>query len=124
MGRSYLHWLWTGATNSIAMRASPSRSGDWRHRPKAGNDSPSEDHPTKSLRYAPRFRWGPGVKYDDLSVRIFPDIAALAADAADEAAATITSAIAEGGHANVMLATGNSQLAFLDELITRPLDWA
>ena len=33
-------------------------------------------------------------------------------------------AVAERGQANVVLATGNSQLAFLAELVRRPVDWS
>jgi glucosamine-6-phosphate deaminase len=44
--------------------------------------------------------------------------------AADDAESTIASAVAERGQANVMLATGNSQLAFLAELVRRPVDWS
>ena len=62
--------------------------------------------------------------YDELAVRIYSDVAALAADAAEEAATAVATAIAERGRANVMLATGNSQLRFLDVLIGRPLDWS
>jgi glucosamine-6-phosphate deaminase len=63
-------------------------------------------------------------KYDDLDVRVFPTVEELADDAAKEAAEVITSAQAERGHANVMLATGNSQLAFLGVLTQVDLDWS
>ncbi|MBV8950517.1 MAG: glucosamine-6-phosphate deaminase [Actinobacteria bacterium] len=60
-----------------------------------------------------------------LQVRVFPDEQQLAAAAADDAAAAINKAIAARGFANVMLATGNSQLAFLDVLVRRAdVDWA
>jgi glucosamine-6-phosphate deaminase len=55
-------------------------------------------------------------RYGELSVTIHPDGASLAAAAASEAAAVI----AKCQQPNVMLATGNSQLAFLTELTTRP----
>ncbi|HEY3723619.1 MAG TPA: glucosamine-6-phosphate deaminase [Acidimicrobiia bacterium] len=47
-------------------------------------------------------------------------IGALARDAATRAADAITASIDARGAANVMLATGTSQLAFLDELAQRP----
>jgi glucosamine-6-phosphate deaminase len=64
------------------------------------------------------------LKYDDLEVRVHPGVATLAADAADAATTTILAAIEARGSANVMLATGNSQLAFLDELVRREIDWS
>jgi glucosamine-6-phosphate deaminase len=54
---------------------------------------------------------------DELNVRVFDDVGALAVAAAADAAAALRTAIAERGEANVMLATGNSQLAFLAELV-------
>ena len=49
----------------------------------------------------------------------------LARDAADTAAEAIMASIASRGGANVMLATGDSQLAFLAELATIPgIDWS
>jgi glucosamine-6-phosphate deaminase len=62
--------------------------------------------------------------YDELDVRVFATVESLADDAASEAAATIEQAVTERGHANVMLATGNSQLAFLDALTARAIDWS
>jgi glucosamine-6-phosphate deaminase len=62
---------------------------------------------------------------DALPVRVFDDAKTLACDAATEAASTIRDAIAARGAANVMLATGNSQLEFLAELVTHTdLDWS
>jgi glucosamine-6-phosphate deaminase len=59
-----------------------------------------------------------------LPVRVHASGAELAADAATLAAETIASAVAARGHANVMFATGNSQLAFLDALTGRgDVDW-
>ena len=46
------------------------------------------------------------------------DVDEMARDAAVEAAAALRAAIARAGEANVMLATGNSQLVFLAELVT------
>lgn len=53
----------------------------------------------------------------ELQVRVHPDLAALARAAADGAAARIREAISDRGVANVMFATGNSQLAFVDALV-------
>jgi len=62
---------------------------------------------------------------DKLSVRIFDDVPAMAAAAAADGATAIREAIAARGVANVMLATGNSQLTFLSELVTyTDLDWS
>jgi glucosamine-6-phosphate deaminase len=52
-------------------------------------------------------------------VRILPDTATLARAAADEAAAAIRKAVAANGVAHVMFATGNSQLIFIDTLVSR-----
>ena len=58
------------------------------------------------------------------TVVVEPGIDALARDAADAAAIAITTAVEVHGTANVMLATGTSQLAFLAELATRAeIDW-
>ena len=62
---------------------------------------------------------------DRLAVHVHARDVDLAADAAAAAAATIGAAITARGVANVMLATGNSQLAFLDALTNRPdVDWS
>lgn len=61
---------------------------------------------------------------DELEVEILDSLHALAEAAADAAAGAIQHAIATRGEANVMLATGNSQLAFLAELVQVPdLPW-
>jgi glucosamine-6-phosphate deaminase len=58
-------------------------------------------------------------------IKVFADEGALAAAAAADAAEVITAAIASTGSANVMLATGNSQRAFLDVLTQRAgVDWS
>ena len=58
------------------------------------------------------------------TVRIFDDLVALARAAAVDAAYAIRRAVDVRGEANVLLATGNSQLAFLDELVAQPdVDW-
>jgi glucosamine-6-phosphate deaminase len=55
--------------------------------------------------------------FDSLRVEIHDDVTTLAAAAADAAARALTAAINERGEANVMLATGNSQLEFLSALV-------
>jgi glucosamine-6-phosphate deaminase len=64
-----------------------------------------------------RFRAG------ELDVQVFDDVPGLAWAAAVDAATVIRAAIAARGLANVMLATGNSQIAFLAELVTHPINW-
>jgi glucosamine-6-phosphate deaminase len=56
---------------------------------------------------------------DSLRIEAFDDLASLASTAAADAAAAIGAAVGDRGVANVMLATGNSQLAFLDALAAR-----
>jgi len=60
------------------------------------------------------------VKFDELTVEVFEAMSALARAAALDAAAALRDAIEARGEANVMLATGNSQLAFLAELVKVP----
>jgi glucosamine-6-phosphate deaminase len=61
---------------------------------------------------------------DALSVRVFDDVQSLAAAAATDAARAIRTAVDDRGEANVMLATGNSQLVFLAALIEHTeVDW-
>jgi glucosamine-6-phosphate deaminase len=63
-------------------------------------------------------------QYDQLRVAVFADNAALGAAAAVLAAEAIREAIAERGIANVILATGNSQLTTLHALRQIPgIDW-
>src|SRR4026207_1891473 len=52
-----------------------------------------------------------------VSVRVFDDVQPLAGAAAADAADAIRSAIDARGDANIMLATGNSQLVFLAGLM-------
>ncbi len=59
---------------------------------------------------------------DRLQVRILPDLAALARAAADEAAGILREAVAARGVAHAMFATGNSQIAFVDQLVTATPD--
>jgi glucosamine-6-phosphate deaminase len=64
------------------------------------------------------------MQYDELKVRVHAHIDTLARDAAAEAASITANAVADKGHANVMLATGNSQLAFLEVLTTLEVPWS
>ena len=62
--------------------------------------------------------------YDQLAVSIYPDNETMGRAAAETAAAVINQAISEQGVANVVLATGNSQLTFLHSLRALPnIDW-
>jgi len=62
---------------------------------------------------------------DRLPVRVFSTLPQLAAAAADDAAATLIAAIAARGKARAIIATGNSQDLFLDQLVQRPgIDWS
>lgn len=62
---------------------------------------------------------------DELSVRVFDDVETLARAAASDAADAIRAALDGRGDANVMLATGNSQLVFLAGLIEHTdVDWS
>jgi glucosamine-6-phosphate deaminase len=61
---------------------------------------------------------------DRLTVNVYPDVGELARAAARDAADALRAAITQRGDANVMLATGNSQLVFLAELVTySDVDW-
>ena len=60
------------------------------------------------------------MKFDELTVEVFEALPALAHAAALDAADAIRGAIEARGEATVMLATGNSQLAFLAELVKIP----
>jgi glucosamine-6-phosphate deaminase len=59
-----------------------------------------------------------------MTVVVHGDLAALASAAAAQAAAALNAAIAERGSANAMFASGNSQLSFLDLLVTLDVDWS
>jgi glucosamine-6-phosphate deaminase len=52
-------------------------------------------------------------------VLVFPDVAGMARAAADQAADLMRAAVRDRGVVNVMFATGNSQLAFIEVLVTR-----
>jgi glucosamine-6-phosphate deaminase len=57
------------------------------------------------------------LRIGELTVRVFDDVGALARASAADAADALRTALDGRGEANVMLATGNSQLAFLAELV-------
>lgn len=62
---------------------------------------------------------------DRLPVEVYDSEAAMGAAAAADMARLLRAAVRERGHANVILATGNSQLAFLRALRVAPdVDWA
>jgi glucosamine-6-phosphate deaminase len=62
---------------------------------------------------------------DALPVRVFPDAAAMADYAAQTVHELLTKTIAHKGAAAVILATGNSQIQFLDRLVARGgIDWS
>lgn len=62
---------------------------------------------------------------DALSVSVFNTNVEVGQAAASDAAAFLQQTIRERGHANVILATGNSQLTFLKSLrATRGIDWS
>jgi glucosamine-6-phosphate deaminase len=64
------------------------------------------------------------LQFDDLAVTVYADNTTLGRAAAAEAAAIIQAAIAQRGVANVILATGNSQLTFLHSLREQPdINW-
>ena len=57
-------------------------------------------------------------RFEQLPVSVFATNSALGAAAADEASQVLKAAVTERGEANVILATGNSQLSFLNVLRT------
>ena len=64
-------------------------------------------------------------KKDLLHVSIYPTNKEMGLAAAEEAANVIRKAIQDRGHANIIIATGNSQLSFLEALSTREdVDWS
>jgi glucosamine-6-phosphate deaminase len=96
-------------------------------RREAGIPPSSERGPSGPAPEAPR---AGGVSerafdVDELTVRVAGDGSELARDAAGEAADALRAAISARGEANVMLATGNSQLVFLSRLVEEGgIDWA
>lgn len=63
------------------------------------------------------------MRHDELDVRVYQHVDDLARAAAGEAARTISDTLATKDSASVLLATGNSQLAFLEQLTLRDVDW-
>jgi len=63
-------------------------------------------------------------KIDDLRVSVYSTNEALGQAAAQEAVEVIQQAIAKKGEANIILATGNSQLTFLATLRQAKIEWA
>ena len=64
-------------------------------------------------------------RVDQLPLRVYASEADMGQAAADDMAAILRAAIAERGQASVILATGNSQLAFLRALRVAPdVDWS
>ncbi len=64
-------------------------------------------------------------KVDELPVRVYSGEADLAKDAAQEVQQFLVQCLAERGEASAILATGNSQIRFLDELIKLGgVDWS
>ena len=64
------------------------------------------------------------IKVGQLTVIVYPDNQALGKAAAAQAAAALRAAIAVRGHANAILATGNSQLTTLAALRDVSVDWS
>jgi glucosamine-6-phosphate deaminase len=60
------------------------------------------------------------LKVDQMPVHVFDSNAALGQRAAEDLAEILAAAIAERGEASVILATGNSQLSFMEALRDRP----
>ncbi len=63
-------------------------------------------------------------KYDDLPTLVYDTNEALGAAAAAEAEVILQAALADRGEANIIIATGNSQLTFLEALRVKPIDWS
>lgn len=63
-------------------------------------------------------------KFEDLLISVYQTNEELGAAAAEEAAAVIQDAIHKKSVANVIIATGNSQLTFLKALKTMPIEWS
>jgi glucosamine-6-phosphate deaminase len=64
--------------------------------------------------------------YDSAQVYVHGDVAEMARAAADQVASIMRAAVEARGVVHAMFATGNSQLAFIEELVTRTPDvpWA
>ena len=63
-------------------------------------------------------------RVDRLWVRVFPSERELDVASAADATTVLQAAVAGRGAAYAMFATGNSQLGFLGELVTRDVDWS
>ncbi|MGA3220845.1 MAG: 6-phosphogluconolactonase [Acidimicrobiales bacterium] len=63
-------------------------------------------------------------RYDELTVEVHEDAEHLAAAVSQAAAQVIRRALAARGRAAIVLATGNSQIRFLDRLAGKDVDWA
>ncbi|MBP7687129.1 MAG: 6-phosphogluconolactonase [Thermoflexales bacterium] len=63
-------------------------------------------------------------QYDDLPTSVYATNEALGAAAAAEAEVILQAALADRGEANIIVATGNSQLTFLEALRVKPIDWS
>jgi len=61
---------------------------------------------------------------DRLWVGVFPSERELDVASAADATGVLQAAVAQRGVAYAMFATGNSQIGFLDELVTRDVDWS
>jgi glucosamine-6-phosphate deaminase len=64
----------------------------------------------------------PAISVDGATVFRHPDVATMNRAAADQAAAIMRAAVAERGVVNAMFATGNSQLGFVECLVTQTAD--
>jgi glucosamine-6-phosphate deaminase len=63
-------------------------------------------------------------KRDNLAVRVFTDEASAGKGSAEFVARSLDDAIQAKGHANLILATGASQFAFIETLKTLQVDWS
>lgn len=63
-------------------------------------------------------------KKDNLSVHIFSDETSAGKGSAEFVAQHLNDAIQAKGHANLILATGASQFAFIEAIKTLPIDWS
>ncbi len=63
------------------------------------------------------------VAYGRAKVQIFQTRKEMGIAAAHDAAALINQAIRQRGSSRVMIATGNSQLDVVKELVKQPIDW-
>jgi glucosamine-6-phosphate deaminase len=63
-------------------------------------------------------------RWDDLPTSVYATNEALGAAAAAVAETILQAALADRGEANIIIATGNSQLTFLEALRVKPIDWS